>query len=88
VEATFKFKDVLFTIKGRAFKPSLSLLVLLSAIVNGGMTYLVPLIADVGLPQAFVQPLQGFSLIVLNALLLYLSTEQSQTQARRTEGPA
>jgi hypothetical protein len=80
-------KIVLFTINGHAFKPSLPLLLLLSTIVNGAITYLVPLLAQV-LPASSVQPIQGFALVVLNGLLIYLSTEQQQVQAAQTSEAA
>ena len=44
--------------------------VLLMAITNGAMVYLIPLIPN--------QAAQGFTAAVLNALLIYLATEEKK----------
>ena len=64
------------TLKAGLSTPFLALLIL---VVNAASTYLVPLIADIGIPSADVPLLQGFVMVVLSGIAAYLATEEQET---------
>lgn len=63
----------------RILKFSRSVFVLAIALVNGAIIYLVPMIEDAGLPPDRVPLVQGFAVVALNAILVYLTTEEPAT---------
>lgn len=60
------------------------LFALLIVVVNAANVYLTPLLAYAGLPSATVPYIQGFLVVVLNGLVIYLRDESATAPVAAT----